>query len=86
MADPEFGGDKLKGTLELTSRVFALGRPTLGAFLKETGLDNHPELVAWAAAVGKRLSPDALAAATPTNAPATPKSPADGFYPTMKRN
>lgn len=83
--DPEFGGDKLKGSLELAAKTFALGRPTLGAFLKETGLDNHPELVAWAVAVGKKLSPDSLnTAAPPTNTPPT-GNPATGFYPSMRK-
>lgn len=84
-ADPEFGGANLKSSLELAAKTFALGRPTLGAFLKETGLDNHPELVAWAVAVGKRLSPDSLGtAAPPTSAPPT-GTPANGFYPSMRK-
>lgn len=60
-ADSELGGTNLQGTMALTTRVFqTFGTPELGAFLAETGLAHHPELIRFMHKVGKAVSEDVL--------------------------
>ena len=57
-ADKELGGDKLEQTLAVAEKAVQLGPPELEAFLKASGLGNHPAMVKWAYAIGTRLSED----------------------------
>lgn len=62
-ADPEIGGDNLSATLTYAKRALDLGPPELRTLLGPpekggTGLGNHKAILAWAAAIGKRLAPD----------------------------
>jgi len=76
---PKFGGDKLKDTLAVASKALALGDPQLGQFLKDTGLDMHPLIIGWAAAVGRALAPDRIVTAAP-GAPSSRKSDGEVFF------
>lgn len=62
-ADPEIGGAKLPETQALAQRALAFASPGLRKLLGPvseggTGLGNHKEILAWAAALGRKLSPD----------------------------
>ena len=84
-ADPTLGGDKLKDTMALATRVFnTFATPELGKFLKETGLTHHPELIRFMHKVGQAVSEDTLV--TPqggANKPPPGRDPARKLYPGM---
>lgn len=62
-ADPEIGGAKLGETQAYAQRALAFATPELRKLLGPvseggSGLGNHKAILAWAAALGRRLSPD----------------------------
>jgi hypothetical protein len=59
-AHKELGGDKLPETIALANKAVDLGPPELKAFLKGSGLGNHPLIVQWAHAIGKKVAEDGL--------------------------
>lgn len=84
-ADPMLGGENLKTTMALAGRVFAtFASPELGAFLNETGLAHHPELIRFMHQVGKAVSEDTLVAPSGGQSK-TPvgRDPAKKLYPGM---
>lgn len=59
--DPEMGGVKFEETKALAMKAFkAFGSEKLMSDLNETGYGNYPELVRWAARVGKAISEDKI--------------------------
>lgn len=78
--DKDLGGDKLPETLALAKKVYDLGSPELQQLLETTALGSHPELVRWAATIGRKLSPDSFVPATGTPEPA-PKTLAERMFP-----
>ncbi len=63
-ADPDIGGEKLEETLAYARKAIDLGPPELRSLLGHpskggTGLGNHKAIIKWAAAIGRKLSPDA---------------------------
>jgi hypothetical protein len=57
-ADKEIGGDKLAQTIATANKAVDLGPPELKAFLKESGLGNHPLFIKWAYGIGKAMTSD----------------------------
>lgn len=62
--DPVIGGEKLNETLGYAQRGMALGTPELRQLLGPiseggTGLGNHKVIIAFMAAIGRKVSPDA---------------------------
>jgi hypothetical protein len=69
-ADKEFGGAKLDENLAFAKQAReGLGTPELTAFLNETGLGNHPEVIRFFVRAGKAISNDAFVSGGPNNAP-----------------
>lgn len=56
----DIGGDKLAETIAIANKAVDLGPPELKAFLKDTGLGNHPLFVRWAHAIGKKVAEDTV--------------------------
>lgn len=84
-ADPDLGGAKLNDTMALAGRVFStFATPALGAFLNETGLAHHPELVRFMHAVGKAVSEDTLVTVNGGGKGGEQVSQAKQLYPDMK--
>lgn len=82
-ADKEIGGDKLTENLATARKAIDLGPPELKALLNSTGLGNHPAVVKWALAVGKKLSEDAFVPGGKTTVPQnTEEARAARMYPT----
>ncbi len=79
-ADKEIGGDALAENLATAKKAIDLGPPELKGLLQSTGLGNHPVVVKWALAIGKRLSEDKFVPGTKA-APAPTTSQADRLYP-----
>lgn len=77
--DKEIGGDKLAENLAIAKKALDLGPPELKGLLDQTGLGNHPAVVKWALAVGKKLSEDTFVPGGKEVAPQ--KSQADRLYP-----
>jgi len=78
-ADPDIGGEKFKETIAYAEKAFkTFGSPKLTAILNETGYGNHPELVRWAAKVGRAMKQDSAVSGSPKG-PA-PKTPAQKLY------
>ena len=66
-SDPEYGGAKLEESKALAKAAMDhIGDPKLKEFLDTSGLGNHPAVIAWAAEIGKRLSPDTFENGTRT--------------------
>jgi hypothetical protein len=66
-ADKDIGGDSLKSTVALANRVFQTFADKDGnfaGFLRQNGLDNHPEMLRFMRNVGRAVSEDVLV--TPT--------------------
>ena len=60
-ADKEIGGEKLKENLGLAKKVMqAFGSESLGKFVEESGLGNHPEFIRLLWKVGQSVSEDKL--------------------------
>lgn len=58
---PDIGGDKLEGALASAKRALdQFGSDDLRAFLNESGLGNHPEVIRTFARVGEMLADDKL--------------------------
>lgn len=55
---PELGGENLPKTIALANKAVDLGPPELKAFLKGSGLGNHPLIVRWAHAIGAKVAED----------------------------
>jgi hypothetical protein len=84
--DTEIGGDKLGETMGLAQRVVStFASPDFIAFLNETGIAHHPEMVRFMHKVGKAVSEDTLVAPRGgTPGPAKPgQNPASKLYPSM---
>jgi hypothetical protein len=59
--DKEFGGDALPENLAVANKALkAFGNPALNTLLKETRLENHPEIVRAFFKAGKAISEDTL--------------------------
>lgn len=60
-ADEEIGGDKLDENLSVAKGALdKFGTPELAAFLKESRLGNHPELIRLMHRVGKAIADDSV--------------------------
>lgn len=60
-SDKEFGGDKLDENLAVAVKALdKFGSPELKAFLKESRLGNHPEMIRLAVRVGKAIADDSV--------------------------
>lgn len=84
--DKELGGAKFEETKQLASKVMrAVGSPKLVAFLDESGLGSHPEMVRFFRSIGARMSEDTLSGslATPKGAADTQDAYLRSMYPTM---
>lgn len=82
-SDKEIGGDKLAENLATARKAIDLGPPELKELLNSTGLGNHPAVVKWALAVGKKLSEDAFVPGSKTTVPQnTEEARAARMYPT----
>lgn len=82
-SDKEIGGDKLAENLATARKAIDLGPPELKELLNSTGLGNHPAVVKWALAVGKKLSEDAFVPGGKTTVPQnTEEARAARMYPT----
>ena len=86
-ADPEIGGAKLGETQALAQRAMAYATPELRKLLGPvseggSGLGNHKAIIAWAAALGRRLSPDTkvVTGSQPTPPPLTAVERLAGTY------
>lgn len=78
-ADKDYGGDKLPATLASCKQVMdTFATPALREYLDATGLGNHPELVRFAAKIGKGLSEDTFVKGGTTT---TGARDAKAFYP-----
>jgi len=57
--DPELGGEKLEENLSFAKKTMdRYGNPELTAFLNESGLGNHPEMIRAFYNIGKKISED----------------------------
>jgi hypothetical protein len=82
-ADPEFGGDKLNESLASAKKALtAFGSPKLATLLNESGLGNHPEIIALLARTGKAISEDRIVTGNAAPAPKDAKS----FYSNSQMN
>lgn len=80
-ADKEFGGDKLNENLAVAQKaVKEFGTPELNKLLKETGLQNHPEIIRAFYRAGKAISEDRFVPSG-AGARAAGKDPAKSLYP-----
>jgi hypothetical protein len=60
-ADPEFGGDKLKPSLETAKRALdSFGSPAFKELLESSGLGSHPEMIRLLWKAGKAISEDSF--------------------------
>lgn len=81
--DAEFGGDALGENLAVAKKALdAFGTPELSAFLKDTGLGNHPEMIRAFYRVGKSISGDRL---VPGGQSQPAKDPLKTMYPSMDK-
>lgn len=64
-ADKEFGGQAFDGNVAHVKRAMTkYASPELRKFFDETGLGNHPELVKFAARIGKAMAEDSVGGTT----------------------
>jgi hypothetical protein len=64
-ADKELGGKNFESTVKLARQTIAkFGGPALGKELVALGIDNHPAIVRFCAAVGKAMGEDSIVGAT----------------------
>lgn len=85
-ADAELGGNNLRTTMALATKVFAtFATPELGEFLTKTGLAHHPELIRFMHKIGKAVSEDTLVMPQGGQSQEPPgRNPARKLYPGMK--
>jgi hypothetical protein len=63
--DKDFGGAQFDANLQTARKaVTRFGSPELKAFLDESGLGNHPEIVRTFARIGKAIAEDSIAGVT----------------------
>lgn len=80
-ADKEIGGPKLTENLGIAAQAMdAFASKEFKAFLNDTGLGNHPEMVRLLVKVGKQLSTDTQ---VPVGRAADLADPSKAFFPTM---
>lgn len=78
-ADKEIGGDKLTETLATAKRAIdQFASPAFRELLNDTKLGDHPEVIRFAAAVGRAISEDKIVTADKGT---SPKSAAAVLYP-----
>lgn len=71
-ADKEIGGQALAENLSVAKRaVDKFGTPAFRELLEQSGLGNHPEVIRFAARVGKAISEDTFVAGGTASQPAT---------------
>ncbi len=59
--DKEIGGDKLQENVAVALKAIdTFGSPELKAFLKESRLGNHPEMIRFAYRAGKAIADDSV--------------------------
>jgi hypothetical protein len=84
-SDKEFGGDKFDENLAIANRAFKeLGTPALRELLDKSKLGNHPELLKWAAKVGRLLGEDTHVAGGLQPTEGERKSAAEKLYGSKK--
>jgi hypothetical protein len=84
--DKEFGGDKLAENLATANKALtSFGSPELLTLLRETGLNNHPEIIrAWFRA-GQAISADGFVRGSPAQIePNSDAAIGKKFYPNTK--
>jgi hypothetical protein len=86
--DPEIGGANWDATMQASGRAldqlgFPKGSPLRNA-LDESGFGNHPEMIRFAAKVGKAIGEDSDFVRADANTAVKPKSDAELFYPSKK--
>lgn len=85
--DAEFGGESFDANLAAAASALKTVAPELRAFLDETGLGDHPEMIRLGWRLSKLVAQDGLLRGGPG---AAPKSPAAGkdhsrvMYPNLK--
>lgn len=81
--DKEYGGDAFDQNLAVANKALdTFGSPELKAMLKESGLNNHPEIIRFMLKAGKQISQDKFVpAGRPTQ---TGKDTASVMYPNHK--
>ena len=62
MSDKEFGGDRLKESVEIASRAIKRFDPTgkMTEMLETSGLGNHPEVIRFMKRIGEAMAEDRL--------------------------
>ena len=79
-ADPDIGGDRLKGSLASANRAIdRLAIPGLREALSFTGAGNHPAVVKAFVRLGQMISEDRFRPG-PSARPQAPRSPAEVIY------
>jgi hypothetical protein len=79
-ADPDIGGDRLKGSLASANRAIdRLAVPGLREALSFTGAGNHPAVVKAFVRLGQMISEDRFRPG-PSARPQAPRSPAEVIY------
>jgi hypothetical protein len=87
--DPEIGGNNWDATMREGARAldqlgFPKGSPLRNA-LDESGFGNHPEMIRFAAKVGKAIGEDSDFVRPDANASVKPKTDAELFYGTQSK-
>ena len=60
-SDPEYGGEKFDQTLSTAKTALSLPRgDKVSTLLNESGLGNHPDVIAWCAEIGKLMQEDGM--------------------------
>lgn len=83
-ADKEIGGDKLPDTLATAKKALdAYGTPALRELLDQSGMGNHPEMIRFAAKIGKLVGEDTFVGGGSSS---SPSGDAKSFYPNSNMN
>ncbi len=79
-ADPELGGDKFDANLAVAKKAMdRFATPEFKAYLNETGLGNHPEMLRMLFKTGQAISEDKFVPSNQGNAKA--RDAAKTLYP-----
>lgn len=79
-ADPEIGGPALKANFQVAVKaVEKFATPELKAYLQESGLGGHPEIVRLFNRIGKAISEDSIAGGSGEGKGADPATSQDAF-------